>query len=226
MEVRLVRQADANERASRAFGAIDERRRRVRPRGCFPELLHQLKRVGNQRIVKLNCCPLATLSKVELAFRTLVPVVLQQQADGAYLDLLGHPRRAVLGWLASLHLNRHDPAVTLLNDVGLSDQTESVGTQLDGSCFLERRILDCAHSAAARIDHAVDIETLDRVLIVLEPGLHPLQKKEPRTVLELIYHPSRHEIRNVTHAARPRVEGRTCRIHPDCCGEPVTARPG
>ena len=168
MQVRLVRQADAHERAPRALGAV-HKRRRCRRRGCnTPQFLDKLKRVRDQHVIKRNSHSLAGLGKVDLSFVAVVAVVSQQQADRAELDLLGHPGRPVHGRPPTLHLDRHDLAVPLLDDVGLRDQPEPPRAQLDGLRLTEGRIVGLSHPTSAGVDGSVDVEPLDRVLAVLE----------------------------------------------------------
>lgn len=87
-QVRLVRQADADERAARAFGAVDERRGRFIEVGGSAQLLDISQGTGDQRFVEGYDTTLARLCVGDDSLVAAVALLTQKQSLHAELHEL------------------------------------------------------------------------------------------------------------------------------------------
>ena len=197
-QVDLVGQADPDERAARALGAIDERRRRHVARRGGSQLPEELEGPRAQRRIDLDLHPLVRADEVQDAARHPIPVLLEDQRLCAQLHSLGLPRSLRnVRRLAPLVVDRSDHVAIGLDQIDLRDQPELGRRELHRS-RVEARALELGGSgqgAGLHIDAPVMEPAIDRVRVVREVALHPLEVREPGTVRVLVEHPRRHELR-------------------------------
>ncbi len=192
---RLVRQADAHERASRALGAVVEGRgESLRLGGCtqgqsrFPHSVEQGVRDG-------NLDPVAGPHVEDEATLALIAVRAQYQGLGPHLDDVGFP-----GTLGPVRLmpvlvvhGGRDPPLGL-DQVHPRDDARVRGGQRDGTRVdLGRRLTlrDVVRVRKQRPRHVhppVLVAPLDRIGRVLELALDPFQIGEPRAIDPLVQH--------------------------------------
>ena len=212
--VDLVGQADLDERAARALGAVLERGRNRAVGGEAAQALDGSARAGDELFVERNAHPLATADEVQHALDAVVAVLAQQQALRAELHALGLVGAAAhVGPLAALVVDGRHPAAVRLDEVELGDEPQALGRQRHRPRVQPGRLFDLVRRrqrSAVAVDPPVGVTALHRVGRVGPFALHPLQVGEPRAVDVLVDHARRHQ-RRVSGRVRSRRRRRTFR---------------
>ena len=123
--VDLVGQADADERAARAFGAVAERRGNAAPGGDQAQAADRSPGRLPQLFVEDDAHPLAALGEVQDALGAAVAVLFKQQSLDAKLYALGLVRAGGdVRPLAALVVDGYDALAVALDQIDLGDEAE------------------------------------------------------------------------------------------------------
>ncbi len=192
----LVGQADPDQRAARAFGAVLERWRDP-PRECEePQAVDGGARQGAQLLVEHHPHAFAALGEPEEALLDAVSRLLEQERLDAELDALRLVRtRLDVRTAAALDVDGRDLAVLDLDEIASGDEAQAVGAELQRTDGEGRgfgvELLGVRDRAGWSVAPPVADAAFDRVGRVGPLLLDPHQVGEPRTVDELVDHPRR-----------------------------------
>ena len=124
-EIDLVGEADPDQRAARALGAVPQGRRHLAPRGDEPKTVDGRERHGPQFLIELDAHPLARSGEIEDARLAPIAVLLEDHPLHAELHAFG-----VVGpltdmrSLAALVVHRRDHIPFALDQIELRDEPE------------------------------------------------------------------------------------------------------
>ena len=206
-EVDLVRQADADQGAARALGAVHQGLGDAPAGGDEAQAVDGLAGEALEVVGELDPHPLAAGGEVEDTGLALVAVLGQDHP----LDAELHALRVVgplgdVGAAAALVVHRGDAVTLALDEVELGDEAQAVGGQGDGAGvdLLHLRGLalvlgglglglGVGELAAGLVHPAVDVAALDGVAGVVPLPLDPFQVGESRAIGELVDHAGRQQ---------------------------------
>ena len=99
-------------------------------------------------------------------------------------------------WTTPLHFNGSHLSFCSFDDVGFSDESESLRAEHDGASFSYRVvILWTCYAPSLYINVSMYIATFNRIGVICEARLDPLQIEQSRAVFEFVDHPDRYQCR-------------------------------
>jgi hypothetical protein len=209
-EAHLVGKADAGERASCAFRAVDQRRRQPAGGGREPKLGDRSARARAQLLVERDAHALARAGIPDGAFGDPVAGILEDERLGADLYPLGFVGAfGDVRPLALLGVDRRDGAIVALDQIHLGNDAEPLGAERHRARRKIRCLVDVAcgrQPAAAGIDAHMRAAALLGIAGIGPFGIHPLEKGQPRAVDMLVDHAHRHQRRLAGGGRRGKLE--------------------
>lgn len=191
-EVDFVGQADADEGAAGAFGAVHQRGGDLAAGGDEAQAVDGVAGEGVEFVVEFHRDPLAGFGVVEHAAAAGVAVLLEDEPLHAELHAFGVVGAAGdVGAFAAFVVHGGDGAVGHFEQVEPGDEPECAAGERDGAgvdaLFLLQR-LGGGEIAAGLIHPPMHVLALHRVARIRPLALHPLQVGEPGAVLVLVDH--------------------------------------
>ena len=193
--VDLVGQADADERAARAFGAVAERRGNAAPGGDQTQAADRSPGRLPQLFVEDDAHPLAAFGEVQHALGAAIAVLLQQQPLDAKLYALGLVRADGDVWpLAALVVDGYDALAVALDHIDPGDQAEPARRQGDGAGARPIRFpkdVGRRQRPIFAIDPSMGMGAGDGIGALRPLALYPFEVGQTRAVDVLVHHPRR-----------------------------------